>query len=364
MRSTHRRKRAAKPAPVAFAPDTVVRERLPYPVVYYPNHYGTFFAFAESPDSPVHLCACAEPLVSNYIRLCELVGAASNANPLRTAPLDSHYFPNAVAAPSLRFRQEPLKAIPFRQGLCHRCTLVSPTLRYCHEMYGGTFKQHFGWYTVQNNFRLGILPGFSAYLEDVCPLPLQASIAEWRKANDAYQAELQRLETLVMGPDRKDIAPNEITYWHNVKLHEADPMMRLRRRANRLLAALQNTVENITRQEFGFRNVGEGWVSETLAYQIVRRLFPEETVLRRERPDWLAGLELDIYLPNLQLAFEYQGQQHFHAIKAWGGKAALRVLQAHDAKKARICRERCVRLITLDYTEPLSEEHIRKRVAE
>jgi hypothetical protein len=364
MASARRRRRSVTPPPVAFARGTVVRENLPYPVVYYPNIYGAFFVFADGPESPVYLCACTEPLIINYIRLREIADTGSNANPLRMAPLDSHFFPDVVATRSLGFPDEPLAAVPFRKGLCHRCTMVPPTLRYCHEMYGGTFKQHFGWYTVQNYFRVGILPDFIAYLEDVCPPDLQRSIGEWRRANDVFQMELRRLDALVTGPPREDIARDEITYWHNVKLHEAKPMMQLRRKANQMLAALHNAVENITRQEFGFRNVGEGWVSETLAYQIVRRLFPQQEVLRHERPDWLVGLELDIFIPNLQLALEYQGQQHFHPIQAWGGHTALRILRMNDAKKARLCRDRGVKLITLDYTEPLTEEHIRKRITE
>ena len=364
MRPSRSKKRTAKPPPVAYSPDTVVQEALPYPVVYYPNHYGAFFAFSETSSSPVYLCSCAEPLVYNHLRLRELVGAGPNANPLKMAPLKGSLFPNVITSRSMSFPQDPLKAVSFQQRLCHRCTLVSPTLRYCHEMYGGVFTQHFGWYIKQNHFRLGVMPGFSAWLEDVCPPDFRAWIIEWRQAFDDYQIELKRLEALLEGPNRQDIAPNEITYWHNVKLDEAQPMIRSKRRANRLLERLQNTVENLTRQEFGFRNVGEGWVSESLLYQIVCRIFSDEKALRHERPDWLEGLELDIFLPALQLAFEYQGQQHFHAVKAWGGKGAHQVLRAHDAKKARLCREHGVRLITVDYTEPLSEEHIRRRLAE
>ncbi len=45
-------------------------------------------------------------------------------------------------------------------------------------------------------------------------------------------------------------------------------------------------IENIVRQEFGFRDVGEGWVSETLLHQIVKRICSEEEILRHNRPDW------------------------------------------------------------------------------
>ncbi len=75
-------------------------------------------------------------------------------------------------------------------------------------------------------------------------------------------------------------------------------------------------------------------------------------------------MELDIYLPDLNLAFEYQGQQHFHPVEAWGGARALDLLRARDHLKAKICAKREVRLVLVDYTEPLTEEHIVIRVRE
>ena len=73
----------------------------------------------------------------------------------------------------------------------------------------------------------------------------------------------------------------------------------------------------------------------------------------------LGRLELDVYVPGAELAFEYQGQQHFYAIEAWGGEEALSKVQERDARKARLCAEHGVTLITVDYTEPLTETYIR-----
>jgi hypothetical protein len=136
------------------------------------------------------------------------------------------------------------------------------------------------------------------------------------------------------------------------------------RQYRRACTSLDRAIENAVRQEFGFRPVGEGWVGETMLYHIVARLYAEVDVRRRQRPAWLDGLELDIYLPEEGLALEYQGQQHFHPVKAWGGEEALRAVQARDARKAALCAERAVTLVAIDYTEPLSEGYVAERVRE
>ena len=106
------------------------------------------------------------------------------------------------------------------------------------------------------------------------------------------------------------------------------------------------------------------WVSETLLYQIVSRIVHPDCVLRHFRPEWLGGLELDIYIPDRRFAVEYQGQQHFHPIEVWGGEEALEALQARDAKKAKACKQHGVCLITFDYEESLTEDYIRKVLVE
>jgi len=236
-------------------------------------------------------------------------------------------------------------------------------------MYGGRFIQTYGWYINQTWLRLGLLlhhvkhrgdvHDLRLYLDDVCPREIQNLVERWRRADREYRQEYSRLTTLAHGPDRTDIPANEVTYWHNVRCSEAETMVQLRRRASQLMNEIKNHIENITRQEFGFRKVGEGWISETMVYDIMRRLFPHDVVRRHHRADWLKGLELDVYLPNRRLAVEYQGQQHFHPVKAWGGKRALIALRERDQRKAEICRMAGVELVTVDYTEPITESHLR-----
>lgn len=118
------------------------------------------------------------------------------------------------------------------------------------------------------------------------------------------------------------------------------------------------------RKEFGFKNVGESWVSETTLANIIKTIYSNYEVKTHYRPKWLEGLELDIYIDAIKLGIEYQGQQHYNPIKHWGGEKQLKKQKEHDSRKARICREKGVTLLTVDFDEPLTEIHIRERLKE
>lgn len=352
-----RRRNGGKPLPPIATASPMARENLPAPLVYYPGRGGAFFAFASGRDEMPALCACAEGAVHNLIRLA---GQTGGEGPARLNPDDYALFPD-VLVHAILGRPDPVAALRFRPGLCHRCNLVPPTLRYCHEAEGQRFVQTYGWYINQTYLRLGIHPSGEQYLPDVCPPEFHDAlnrIAATKALGRAMRAQLAAL----MNGARRAIPRKEQSHWPNVTKAEAAPLEELDGQLYRPRHELGNAVQNMTRSEFGVRAIGDGWVSETQLYRLVCQLCPGEEVLRHHRPDWLEGLELDLYLPGRRLAIEYQGQQHFHPIKAWGGEAALRELQARDARKADLCLALGIRLVPIDYTEPLTAEHVRVRI--
>lgn len=354
------KRRYKKAAKIPISRGGVIKEDLPYPVVYYPNSYGTFFGFAKNESSQIALCLCSKPAIENLIRLKQENPRPYNAKALRRALFDSWFFPDVIASTPLKNKLNPLDDLLFVEGLCHRCNVKPPLLRYCHEMYGGEFIQRFGWYVNQEYLRLGIWPMHFFYLKDVCPPEYQTEIQSFQTAQKEYRDEYLRLTEQSHGPRRTDIAPDERTYWHNVTKEDAKEMIKRRRKSARDKRAFTSKIENSIRQKFGFKNIGDEFVSETLLYQIVERILNGKEVLRHHRPDWLEGLELDIFVPSLNLAFEYQGEQHFHPIEVWGGAKALEAQQERDRRKADLCEANGIDLIYIYYTESLTEKYIRK----
>jgi len=344
-----------------------VKENLPYPVVHYPNHYGTFIAFSMDYDSQAYLCSCARSAVENYLKLRSLSYSNSTYERLSNAPLSDREFPTVIAEISQRisFENGEIDSI-FVSNLCHRCNMKTSSVRWCHEVYGVKFVQYYGWYIYQTYFRLGIFPGaiFNPYLPEVCPEEIQQVITAARLADDRFRSVEARILRMTSNSERADITDDEIKNFSNVKSDGFEDFVRLRREALQLRRKYTSKIENIARAEFGFKKIGEGWVSETLLYNIITHLYPNHLIIRHHRPNWLDRLELDIFLPDLKLAFEYQGQQHFHAIKAWGGEKALKDLQERDKKKAHLCHQNGITLITIDYTEPLTDEYLRHVISQ
>jgi hypothetical protein len=123
-----------------------------------------------------------------------------------------------------------------------------------------------------------------------------------------------------------------------------------------------HSIENKTRQDFDFANIGSCWVSETKLYNIVCSLYPQRETFRHYRPEWLNRLELDIFIPSLNLAFEYQGEQHFKPIDHWGGEAAYLKQRENDSIKARICQERGIDLLYVNYFDDFDEEFVKNMI--
>jgi len=277
------------------------------------------------------------------------------------APLRTNIFPKILSQFSLSESFRGIDSLLFKEQLCHRCQMAVPSVTYCHKMYGGEFVQNFGWYINQTYLRFGISRTDLEFLSDLCPEDLRRAIVEYKSILESYQTEQERLNRLLRGPKRTDISPNERMYWANVKYEEAEEYERLLKLKAKTHRAITTYLENSVRDDFGMRHVGEAWVSENILAQIVRKIYPETTIVMHHRPTWLNGLEIDIYLEELQIGFEYQGQQHFFPIEAWGGKEALEKLKERDLVKIALCKKQGVRLVHINFFDPLTEEFVHEQ---
>ena len=98
-----------------------------------------------------------------------------------------------------------------------------------------------------------------------------------------------------------------------------------------------NEPENGIRQSLGLPLVGEGWISETNLFYEIKNHFNSELVIHHGKPSWLGRQHLDIFLPELNIAIEYQGAQHYKPIEFFGGKQGLKKNKERDERKRNLC---------------------------
>jgi hypothetical protein len=77
-----------------------------------------------------------------------------------------------------------------------------------------------------------------------------------------------------------------------------------------------------------------------------------------------APMQLDIFYPDLMMAFEYDGKQHTEYTKYFfRNKSKFNYLQECDALKDRLCKDLGITLIRINFNEKLTAENLKSRIS-
>ena len=89
------------------------------------------------------------------------------------------------------------------------------------------------------------------------------------------------------------------------------------------------------------------WKNEFALYKITKNIYAD--AIYQYKADWLSLQSLDIYIPSIKVAIEYQGIQHFEPISHFGGVEGLENRKKLDEKKRELCKQNGIRLIEWSY---------------
>ena len=285
-------------------------------------------------------CSCSKLAITNYIRFRIDYNTRINSDPQRNFILSKAKFPQQIVKKLIeqdeKAGQEVIDKLNFKDEICHECNKQTPTYSYCHQMYGGVFEQNYGWYINKQSFEYGVMPVSFKILEDVCPDEIFSLLDIGKKDFLAKYNGLSETDLIL------------------AQARDSDFQKATRR--------MRKIIENEVRVKFGFKKVGEAWANETLLYQLVCEIFPKEKIYRHYRPEFLEFLELDIFIPCLNIGIEYQGIQHFKPVDHWGGKASLKQVIKRDQRKKKLCDLNNVNLVIFYYYEELSREHVENKI--
>jgi very-short-patch-repair endonuclease len=101
---------------------------------------------------------------------------------------------------------------------------------------------------------------------------------------------------------------------------------------------------------------------ENKIFDILKQIFPDKLIRRHDRIT-LKGLELDFNIPELKIAIEYDGEQHFDKElykKIYGEGFEAQVKR--DKLKNKLCSKKNIKLIRIKYNEDISKRNIKKKL--
>jgi hypothetical protein len=130
--------------------------------------------------------------------------------------------------------------------------------------------------------------------------------------------------------------PSNINY--NCSIESEYNQLDYRWRINQYIVKSIRSIENEVRSTFNLDNVGTLFNESVLYREIVKNFGKRFKVLSQGSPDWLGNQRFDIYLPELNIAIEYQGEQHFYPVDFGGKGVKLAKKQFEENKKRDIIK--------------------------
>lgn len=116
-----------------------------------------------------------------------------------------------------------------------------------------------------------------------------------------------------------------------------------------LLNSAAKWLESRWKQEIGASN----WISENQLYQILKRSLKRFRVVQHAQPTWLAPQHLDIFIPEVSVAIEYMGRQHYAPVEFFGGDAGFNALRERDERKKQLCSTHNIQLHFVRHDEDI-----------
>ncbi|MBR3368026.1 MAG: hypothetical protein IKG66_09625, partial [Lachnospiraceae bacterium] len=139
-------------------------------------------------------------------------------------------------------------------------------------------------------------------------------------------------------------------WWYtDLALYEVKDGLRTNWRLERTKIRTKLTAEDVIHPK---------WKHELTLFKAVRERYPD--TLYQYRPAWLGRQSLDMYIPSLRTAIEYQGVQHYVPVDFFGGQEALEQRQALDLQKRALCGQNGVRLIEWAYDAEPTAANIKR----
>jgi hypothetical protein len=287
--------------------------QLPLPWVFYPKKYGFYFAFASTQDSDPYFCECSRQAMQAHAMSLGLSTEADYFSSIKIKSNQPWRSDNFNPRVSDRIQSLPQAEWPtslFREKLCHACNQVIPSLLSSAYAHASFSFEHLYWYVKQLRTLEAGMPSFKEFKNFMDANPERFALSKQKSTSDA----------------------DFYSKAHRQFFSETEMQTKIR---------------------FGLHALGGSSQSEYLLLGMVKAIYPDELIQHKVRPGWLENLELDIWIPHLSIAIEYQGEQHYRPVEHWGGEDAFQRQVERDRLKRKLCKRNGVRLIEIKFNQAL-----------
>ena len=100
------------------------------------------------------------------------------------------------------------------------------------------------------------------------------------------------------------------------------------------------------------------WKNQELLATFIRSKFKK--IKTEYSPKWLGKQRIDIYIPSLKLAIEYQGIQHYEPVSVFGGEEGFKKTLLRDKRKLELANKNGIRLLYWHYSIEVNEQNVEK----
>jgi hypothetical protein len=129
------------------------------------------------------------------------------------------------------------------------------------------------------------------------------------------------------------------------------------------MQAFARDAENRYRESIGLPLRGQGWSSETYLKLLVKKVAVPLEVFFEHAPSWLYPQRFDIFIPDLGLAIEYMGEQHYWEIEYFGGREGFEERKELDSRKRVLAQANAVTVLDWRYDEDISEAAVEEKLS-